>query len=238
MKKQIRSYGTATLRMDGVEQVGAKIVGRVIPYMTLSRDLGGFVERFLPGSVTDSVNSNLVCALVNHDTSQPLGDQTAGTLRLIDSSSGLDCEITTPDTSYARDAVAIMKQRGGTGTGMSFGFNVDPNNINFLKENNLNVAEIRKADLGEVSVLTGMPPAYAATSCALRSLDQQGEIDLAERYDIDLDKLAAVFLSIKRGLLLSDAEEHTMQKARSLFASVKRPLLEAAEHRASQLLLI
>jgi HK97 family phage prohead protease len=235
---QLRSQIGATVRMDDVQQDGKKIVGRAIVYNSLSRDLGGFVERFLPGAVADSVARGIVCALVNHDTSQPIGDQQAGTLRLIDGSAGLDCEITLPDTSYARDAVAVMQQRGGTGTGMSFGFNIDgPDDVAWLKENGQNVAEIRKAQLGEVSILTGMPPAYAATSAVLRSLDHQGEIDLAERYGVDLDQLAAVFTSIKRGLILSDAEQKTMQKARSLFAKVRRPLLEAAEDRASKVLL-
>jgi HK97 family phage prohead protease len=233
--QQRRHYTTANVRLMDPEQDGKKIVGRVIPYNMLSRDLGGFVERFLPGSVAASVAGNLVCALVNHDTSQPLGDQTARTLRLIDGSTGLDCEIDMPDTSYARDAAAVMKERGGTGTGMSFGFNVNADGVNWAKENGLNVAEIRDADLGEVSILTGMPPAYAATSCALRSLMDQEEINLADRYGVDLDKLASVFTALKRGLPLTDIEEQTMQQARGLFATARRPLLEAAIKRAAGL---
>jgi HK97 family phage prohead protease len=233
-KFQLRNQIGASIRLADAATDGRNIVGRAIVYSSISRDLGGFVERFLPGSVADSVRGGLVCALLNHDTSQPIGDQAAGTLRLIDSAGGLDCEIRMPDASYANDALAVMKQRGGNGTGMSFGFN--PIDVNWTREDGRNVAEIRKADLGEVSVLTGMPPAYAATSCAIRSLHQQGEIDWVERYGVDLDALAAVFISLKRGLPLTEIEERTMQQARGLFASARRPLLEAAAERAKQLL--
>ena len=233
--KQLRTHIGAVVRMADMEQDGKRIIGRAITYNSLSRDLGGFRETVAPGSMADSIRGGLVCALVNHDTSQPLGDQAAGTLRLHDGPEGLDVEIDTPDTSYARDAIAVMRQRGGTGTGMSFGFN--PVDVGWDKVNGQNVATIRKAELGEVSVLTGMPPAYAATSAALRSLDAQGDVDLGERYGIDLDKLAAVFLSIRAGLPLSSDETQIMQQARSLFSHVRRPLIEAAEVRANYLFL-
>jgi HK97 family phage prohead protease len=233
--KQLRTQVGAVVRMADMEQDGKTIIGRAITYNSLSRPLGGFVERFAPGSVADSIRGGIVCALLNHDTSQPIGDQTAGTLRLTDSAAGLDVEIDTPDTSYARDAIAIMRQRGGSGTGMSFGFN--PQDVEWNREDGQIVATVRQAQLGEVSVLTGMPPAYAATSAALRSLDGQGDVDIANRYGIDLDKLAAVFLAIRAGLPLTSDEQQIMQRARSLFADVRRPLLQAADERARQLFL-
>lgn len=239
MKLQLRHHPLATVRFANAEQDGKSIVGTAIPYGSLSRNLGGFVERFMPGSVSDSVAGGLLCALLNHDTSQPLGDQKAGTLRLHDSSAGLEYDIQTPDTTYAKDALAIMKQRGGAGTGASFGF--DPVTVAWSKESGQNVAEVRKARLGEISVLTGMPPAYANTTSSVRSLvtaDDQGEIDILDRYGIDLNLLASAFTALKRGLPLTTQEEQTTQQARNLFATARRPILEAANQRAQSLLLV
>lgn len=237
MKKlQYRYQDNATIRLADPTQDGKKIVGRAIVYGTLSRDLGGFQERIAPGAFKDSISQGLVCALVNHDTSQPLGDMQAKTLRLVDSSAGLDIEIDTPDTSYARDAVAIMKQRGGTGTGMSFGF--CPTTTNWTKENDTNISEVIAGELGEVSVLTGMPPAYAETSCAVRSLMDQGEIDQVERYGIDIDKVAKLFVAIKNGLPLDSNEQDALENALRCFKKIKRPALSEAIERASKLQLI
>jgi HK97 family phage prohead protease len=231
--KQFRNHVGTSLRLADPEQNGKTLVGRAIVWNSLSRDMGGFQERFLPGSVTDSVKGGIVCALLNHDTSKPLGTQQAGTLRLLEDAQGLNFEIDMPDTSYAADAIAMMKR--GDGTGTSFAFN--PIETNWTKENGLNIVEIRSATLGEVSPLVGVPAAYPATSCALRSLLDQGEIDYAERYGIDLDSVAAVFCAIKRGLPLDTKELATLKDARHLFSTVRKPALEGATARANELFL-
>lgn len=220
-----RSYSAAQVR---VAPDGKRFVGLAIPFNSLSRDLGGFVERFMPGSVTDSIRSGEVVALLNHNLSQTLGTQRAGTLRMTEDAEGVHVEIDAPDTTYANDARALMAR--GDGTGMSFGFS--PVDVQWKKENGMNVAEVHRAELGEVSVLTGPPPAYRATSIALRSGPGQ-----SEDYGIDIDKLSAVFISIKKGLPLSADETQIIKQARSLFAHVRRPLMEQAEQRAMKTLL-
>lgn len=234
MGKLQRRFSLApAIRLDGAEAEGKKLIGRAIVWNSLSRDLGGFVERFQPGSVTESVRGGIVCALLNHDTSKPLGNQQNGTLRLVEDSQGLNYEIDLPDTSYARDAASMIAR--GDGTGTSFAFN--PTETLWSVENGQVVADVVRADLGEISPLVGVPPAYPASSLAMRSGIDGEQIDYADRYGIDIDKLAAVFIRIKRGFALTPSEEQTMHEARRLFAAVKRPLLEQAENRASQLLM-
>jgi HK97 family phage prohead protease len=229
MKLQLRSQIGATITSEN-----NKLVGRAIVWNSLSQDLGGFKERFLPGSVTDSVRGGQIAALFNHDTSKPLATQTNGTLRLLEDSEGLQVEIDLPDTSYANDLRSLMKR--GDGTGMSFGFS--PIDVNWVKENGINIAEVRKAELGEVSPLLGVQPAYQATSIALRSLNDE-QIDYVDTYGIDVDQLAGVFISIKKGFQLSDKERDLMQQARSLFALSKypKPALQAACDKAAKILI-
>lgn len=228
--KALRHYQGAQIRI-APDSDGKKLIGLAIPYNSLSRDLGGFQERFMPGSVSDSVKGGNICAVLNHNLSQSLGTQQSGSLRLFDKADGLYVEIDVPDTSYARDAMALIKR--GDGTGMSCGFN--PVDTKWIKESGTNIAEVRRAELGEVSVLTGPPPAYEATSIAVRSAEQS--VDLAEYYGIDFERLASVFVAIKKGLPLTDAETQVMQQARCLFADVRKPLLEAAEKLAASVLL-
>jgi uncharacterized protein len=219
------------LRIADTETEPTKIIGRAIVYNSLSRDLGGgYYEKFQPGAVSDSIKAGLVCALLNHRTEQPLGTQQAGTLKLIEDAQGVGVEIDIPDTSYARDAVALMKR--GDGTGMSFGFY--PTTEEWSKDaNGLNVCTVIKAELGEVSVLTGVPAAYPATTAALRSL-----LPDADKYGIDLNKMAAVFCAIKRGLPLYTEELATLRAAKEAFGKVKYPALDAAIEKASKFQLI
>lgn len=61
-----------------------------------------------------------VRALWNHDSNFPLGRQSAGTLRLSVDSSGLEYEVSLPNTSYANDIRELVER--GDVTGASFGF--------------------------------------------------------------------------------------------------------------------
>jgi len=228
----IRTYPVSQMRMEKTDS-GRKLVGLAIPYNSLSRDLGGFKERFMPGSVSASIARGEIAALFNHDVSKPLASQKAGTLRLTETSEGVHAEIQlTPGVSYADDAIRMLEKNEGTG--MSFGFN--PKDVRWLKEEGTNVAEVRDAELGEVSPLIGVQPAYRTTSLALRNLSAQTG-DSFEQYGIDLDALAGVFLAIKRGLPLSESEQKTMEQARCLFHKIRKPFLEAAEQKAAAMLL-
>jgi hypothetical protein len=85
-------------------------------------------SRMLPGSAKFSSPTLAVYA---HDKSKLLGTTDNGTLRIIPDAIGARCEIDLPDTSYARDAVALIK--GKYVAGMSFG--MTPAKWNDTQEN-------------------------------------------------------------------------------------------------------
>jgi hypothetical protein len=79
---------------------------------------------------------------------------------------------------------------------MSFGFSVPARGDQW--SNDGNVRELKEVKLYEVSVVTGFP-AYAATSASVRSLDT-----LAQRAQVDADKLAVAITMLESGSELDD----------------------------------
>jgi len=79
----------------------------------LSQNLGGFVERVLPGAFRKTIAESDVRALFNHDSNLILarsasGTTTDGTLRLAEDATGLAYDFDVPDTSAGRDLVVSM----------------------------------------------------------------------------------------------------------------------------------
>lgn len=131
----------------------------------MSQDLGGFREVLKHGAFDRAIRERqTVRALVNHDPNQLLGLTTAGTLRLATDSTGLIADIDPPDTTHFRDLAAHFGRNEVMG--MSFAFIVRKDDWSTTSR----VRRVLDLDLIEVSVLT-MPPAYSATSAALRSLN-------------------------------------------------------------------
>jgi HK97 family phage prohead protease len=95
--------------------------GYAIVFNSLSVDLGGFREIVRPQAVTRTINESVdVRALVDHDTAKIIGRVSAGTLRLRPDPTGLEVEISVPDTSVGRDVVTSISR--GDLSGMSFAF--------------------------------------------------------------------------------------------------------------------
>ena len=95
-----------------------RITGCPVPYGVLSRDLGGFREIYEPGCFSESLASDDIYALFNHDESQVLGRRSAGTLAITEDATGVHFDITPPES--ARGLVESM-QRGDI-DGMSAAF--------------------------------------------------------------------------------------------------------------------
>lgn len=136
----------------------------------LSTPAGEFRERIQPAAVDRTLREGIdVRAYFNHNTSQILGRQNAGTLRQWKERHGLRIEITPPDTTYARDVMKSIKR--GDITGMSFRFKViRPHGEDFSFEDGMIVRDISDMVYREVSVVT--EPAYPQTDVALRSLQE------------------------------------------------------------------
>jgi HK97 family phage prohead protease len=154
-----------------------------------------FTERILPGAFRKSLRSrNNVRMYLNHDSSMLLATTRAKTLRLEEDERGLKVDADLPDTTVGRDLSTLIKR--GDVDSMSFGFSVPARGDKWSDDGN--VRELKEVKLYEVSVVTGFP-AYAATSASVRSVDT-----LAQRAQVDADKLAVAITMLESGSELDD----------------------------------
>jgi HK97 family phage prohead protease len=144
---------------------GKQTLVGLIPYNSRSADMG-FTE-----IITDTAFSKTLAdgadvkALYAHDSTKPLGRVKNGTLRLRSEPNGLVCECDLPDTSYARDVYALI--RDGYVTTMSFGFY--PVKERIEKEGDRDVCYLLEVRLSEVSFAVVFP-AYEATDSQAREV--------------------------------------------------------------------
>lgn len=145
-----------------------KLAGYAAVFGSHSQDLGGFVERILPGAFTRTLTSpDNIRALYEHDTQRLLGRVGSGTLKLSEDSKGLRFELSLPDTSYARD-LGILVERGDI-AGCSFGFQVPEGGDTWEMRSGQLTRDLIRVNLHEITI-TGNP-AYLDTSVAVRSME-------------------------------------------------------------------
>lgn len=149
-----------------------------------------FTEYIREGAFKRSLKSrNEVKMFKNHNTDIVLGSTRAGTLRLMEDSTGLLAEADLPPTTDGKD-LSILMQRGDVNS-MSFGFSV-PNRGDAWSEDG-QTRELHQIRLHEVSIVTGFP-AYEATTASVRSIDF-----LATRTAVDADALADALTRLEAG---------------------------------------
>ncbi len=174
-KEQVETRGfTVELREAGDgSQEQNRLTGYAAVFNTWSEDLGGFVERIVPGAFAGALTVSDVRALYNHDSNQlPLG-RTPKTLRLAEDDHGLRVEIDLPDTQHARDLMTSVRR--GDISQMSFGFRVAENGDKWQNADGKITRTIRAVgELFDVSPVVF--PAYPATQVAARALDKAKEI--------------------------------------------------------------
>ena len=104
-----------------VRSEGGKLVltGTAIRYGARSKDLGGFRERVMPGSATESIQKGDVLALDEHRSERYLGRTSNGTLRLVDSGTELRYEVDLPDTAIGREVAALAERKDYKGIARS-----------------------------------------------------------------------------------------------------------------------
>lgn len=142
------------------------LVGYAAVFGKRSVDLGGFTEEVAPGAFANSIRSDDVVALVDHDPSRILGRTSAKTLALSETDEGLRMEIDLPDTSVGRD-IAVSVKRGDV-RGASFGFRTISDDWKTLEGRaHRTLIEVQLRDVSPVTF-----PAYPDTSIAMRSLEQ------------------------------------------------------------------
>lgn len=172
-----------------------KLLGRAVPYWVLSEDLGGFREQWAPGSLTEVLKTSDAYAAYNHDPSQLLGRESAGTLHLQDGRHGLDYIIDPlPDTMIARDVVENV--RLGNIQGNSFSFSVaEGGDVWDRDDTGMAIRTVTKAaalyEVGPVVI-----PAFSeGTTVSARSLRLAKR--LTERRGLGLGNLLSILIDRK-----------------------------------------
>lgn len=159
------------------EDIGKKmLVGYAAKFNEESvpiRDYWGdsFVEIIAPGAFANSIRSNVVKALYNHNSDYVLGSTKSQTLTVFEDNVGLRFELELPNTNIANDLYESVK-RGDT-DGVSFGFRVvkdgDSWSTIYKDEEVITVRTIKEVELIEISPTAF--PAYDATEVDCRSLE-------------------------------------------------------------------
>lgn len=135
-----------------------RLVGFAARYGEVA-DIGAFRERIAPGAFAASLAGADILALLDHDPAQVLGRTRSGTLQLTDEAQGLAFDVSVPETTAGRDALALA-ERGDLG-GASIGFVVEE------EARDAGVRVVKRARLLEISIVSSWP-AYAGTTVEAR----------------------------------------------------------------------
>lgn len=170
-----------------------------------------FVESFAPNSFSRSLSAKRIHTLVvNHDDSQLLASTRTGRLDLSNQTRGVLSKASLPDTSYASDLRNL--DAVGEVWGMSFQFKPTRKGDSWSDDGNRR--RVTEANLGHVTILTGLQPAYPATT----GLTQFRA--LAEALEADVDDLDDLFDAIREGRDLSDTEKSLMARLADQYRDV------------------
>ena len=211
------------------------ISGHAAVFDKYSDDLGGFIERVRPTAFTKTIKESDVRALYNHDDNMVLGRSSTGTLRLSIDDSGLYYEIDPPNTTYARDLMAVMER--GDVDRSSFAF------INIQDDWSMSERDYPTRDLLEVKLIDVSPVTYPAYPDADSGLitGRTALQEIARRSNVNveaLEKDPALLARIIRGEEVERMDEepsepHSASKERwARRAEMMRRMQEAEASRS------
>ena len=152
---------------------GRKLEGYAAKFGVEAR-IQDFVEVIAAGAFADSLKVDRdILALADHDKTKVLARTRSGSLKLHEDSSGLQFELSVPDTQAGRDVLALA-ERGDLG-GMSFGFLVNTGGERWEGSRRT----LTSLDLREISVVSAWP-AYQGTEVHARN--RTPKLSLAKCY--------------------------------------------------------
>lgn len=157
---EYRMWPKTEIRADGTKEV--RLVGYAALFDSYSEEFMGMRERIERGAFKESIETDDVRMLWNHDPSYLLARNTSGTLTLKEDSTGLYFEAIPPDTQWGRDLVTLIRR--GDVRENSFGFAVLKDD--WAKEENMETRILQKVKLYDVSAVTY--PAYRDTTITVR----------------------------------------------------------------------
>lgn len=136
--------------------------------------IADFTEVIRAGAFTRSLAGGRdILAMVDHDKTRVLARTKSGNLKLSEDSSGLQFELSVPDTTFGADVLELA-ERGDLG-GMSFAFTVPKEGERWTGR----TRELLDVDLHEISVVSAWP-AYEGTVVNPRA--QTPRLNLVSRY--------------------------------------------------------
>ena len=167
-KIEKRSLPIKEFRISDADNGGVVLEGHAAVFDSWSETLGGsfpFKEKVRRGAFIESIKTDDIRALLNHDANYVLGRNSSGTLALTEDDTGLSVVINMPQTQWAKDLTVSVKR--GDITQMSFGFTVIQDE--WHEENGSDVRELIRVRLYDVSLVTF--PAYTQTDAAIRGME-------------------------------------------------------------------
>lgn len=175
---ETRNY---TMELRALDAEAKRASGYAAVFNSDSLDLGGFVERILPGAFAQTLaeaqrGERNIFALWDHSSAYPLGSTKSGKLSLREDDHGLAFELDTSRfNEMQRAALEDEEMR------MSFGFRV--RDEEWREDDNGGILRtLKEVELSEVSLV--IQPAYPATEAALRSLEHwKAEQRAADKVD-------------------------------------------------------
>jgi uncharacterized protein len=146
-----------------VRAAGRRLEGRCVVYDKPAK-VRGITEVIRPSAFVQSLAGGRdVAAFIDHDPHRLIGRTTAGTLRLENRNDGLHFSVKLGNASWAHDILDLAER--GECAGCSFGF--EP-----AQDGEVRTAgrrEVVRANLVEISVLSGLRPAYDGTTVQARA---------------------------------------------------------------------
>lgn len=184
-----RFFNLSELRMEGTGEA-RRIIGHAAVFNTQA-SIFNFREQVAPGAFSETIGTDDVRALFNHNPDWILGRNTAGTLILREDERGLYSEIIPPDTQAARDLL-ISIDRGDISQ-MSFGFVTLSDKWERDEQSGTDLRTLLKVRLYDVSPVTY--PAYEETDVALRSHEAWSKTRDKPAEGFDLTRLLTLNLN-------------------------------------------
>ena len=161
---EFRSFPVGQIQVRAGDAAPTQIVGYAAVFDQLSEDLGFFREKVARGAFAGSIAAEDVFALWQHQSDKPIGRKANRTLGLREDTVGLVAEITPPDTSWGRDAIAAVQS--GLVSHFSFGFRTIRDAWDYSNRD-MPIRTLLEVQLFEVSPVTF--PAYPQTSAEARA---------------------------------------------------------------------
>lgn len=159
---------TGRIKEERGDDDQSKIVGYAAIFDIETQIFPGFHEKISKGAFTESIASDDIRAVFNHEPNLVLGRNTSGTLKLFEDDTGLRYEISPPDTQFARDLMELIKRQDVSQS--SFAFQVITDSIVDGQNGKPDVRTLEKVKLFDISPVTF--PAYTDTTVAVRNLNE------------------------------------------------------------------